>query len=151
MGFLWIFWLETVRLPRGWTSKSSRGWNPRSWMSNLCWVSIYIRYIYIHIPRTQMNQLFWLKQKGLVLEGWPSKIGVSCILGIYIYIHILPSLKTNSDFTPENWCLEKRSGFLPFGARRPMFKVVFRMFQGGYLMKSLNLSTLHQGNCHNAI
>ena len=38
--------------------------------------------IHVYIPRTQMTLI--LIGKGLVLEGWPSKIGVSWVLGIYI-------------------------------------------------------------------
>ena len=41
------------------------------------------KYIYI-IPRTQMTLV--LIEKGLVLEGWPSKIEASWVLGIYTYI-----------------------------------------------------------------
>ena len=40
--------------------------------------------MYMYIPRTQMTLV--LNGKGLVLGGWPSKIGVIGVLGIYIYI-----------------------------------------------------------------
>ena len=41
----------------------------------------------IYIPRTQMGPLV-LIEKGLVLEGWPSKIEASWVLGVYIYIYM---------------------------------------------------------------
>ena len=42
--------------------------------------------IQVYIPRTQMTLV--LVRKGLVLRGWPSKIEVSWVLGVYIYLHI---------------------------------------------------------------
>ena len=44
-------------------------------------LNVYI-YVYIYIPRTQMALV--LNGKGLVLGGWPSKIGVIWVLGMYI-------------------------------------------------------------------
>ena len=53
---------------------------------HLC-VYIYILYI-IYIPGTPMTLvLVW---KGLVLWGWPSKIEVKQVLGIYIYTCYIP-------------------------------------------------------------
>ena len=43
--------------------------------------------IYIYIPRTQMTII--LIGKGLVLGGWPSKIEVIWVPGIYIYMYTL--------------------------------------------------------------
>ena len=37
-----------------------------------------------YVPRTQMTLV--LIEKGLVLEGWPSKIEVSWLLGIYVHL-----------------------------------------------------------------
>ena len=49
-------------------------------------LSLYIYiHIYINIPGTQMTPV--LIGKSLVLGGWPSKIGVIWVLGIYIYIY----------------------------------------------------------------
>ena len=39
-----------------------------------------------YIPRTEMTLV--LLGKGLVLKGWPSKIEVNWVLGVYIYIYI---------------------------------------------------------------
>ena len=61
-------------------------------------------YIYIYIPGTQMTLV--LIGKGLFWGGWPSKIEVKWVLGIYIYIStngatIGNSQKTTSD-VPRN-------------------------------------------------
>ena len=42
-----------------------------------------------HIPRTLWWPLFWLEWKGIVLEGWPSKIEVNWALGI---VYLPPTL-----------------------------------------------------------
>ena len=64
-------------------------------------IHIYIyTHLYIHIPGTQMTLV--LIGKGLVLEGWPSKIEVIWVPGIYIY-HINTSFRgnpINSDHPP---------------------------------------------------
>ena len=41
--------------------------------------------IQVYIPRTQMTLV--LVRKGLVLRGWPSKIEVSWVLGVYIFTY----------------------------------------------------------------
>ena len=65
--------------------------------------------------------------KGLVLEGWPSKIEVSRVLGIYIiwlfyyiwYIH----LQATGDSSPDpTWTLEP--GFLKGGHKKPCCQVL---------------------------
>ena len=43
-----------------------------------------VGYTYLYTPRTQMTLVSI--EKGLVLEGLPSKIEVSWVLGIYIYM-----------------------------------------------------------------
>ena len=84
-------------------------------------------HVCVYIPRTQMTLV--LIGKGLVLEGWPSKIEVSRVLGIYIYIIWLfyyiwyIHLQATGDSSPDpTWTLEP--GFLKGGHKKPCCQVL---------------------------
>ena len=99
-------------------------------------------YIYIYTPGTQMTRV--LIGKGLVLGGWPSKIEVIWVPGIYIYIiYILSSQnKTLHDLKGFSIC-EKMSGVLliEFPPRFPIR--TYRIdLQQGHTLQEINISHL---------
>ena len=77
------------------------------------YLDVYIHkniYIYIiYTPRTQMTLV--LIGQGLVLEGWPSKIEVSWVLGIYIYIYLGSTYGSRSSLKCWNASHPKWKGF----------------------------------------